>query len=117
MRLAGCDRRHMLGRLTAIGDHQARQLLAARAKQTLKAKRDRAMLSRHCLYHALGRETSASSRFQILTRRVASLMIDGKAKKKAGFLPLHPGDQRAHPRLPRRGRPPRRRQRRAISTD
>jgi integrase/recombinase XerD len=47
------------GTTPTIGDHQARQLLAAPAKETVKAKRDRAILST-LLYHALRRESSAS---------------------------------------------------------
>ena len=43
------------GATPTIGDHQARQLLAAPAKETIKAKRDRAILST-LLYHALRRE-------------------------------------------------------------
>src|SRR6201997_5932940 len=42
------------GRTPAIGDHQARKLLAAPGEQTVKEKRDRAILST-LLYHALRR--------------------------------------------------------------
>ena len=43
------------GKTPAIGDHQARELLAAPAADTLKAKRDRAILST-LLFHALRRD-------------------------------------------------------------
>src|SRR5467141_1350193 len=43
------------GTTPTIGDHQARQLLAAPATETVKAIRDRAILST-LLYHALRRE-------------------------------------------------------------
>jgi integrase/recombinase XerD len=49
------------GTTPTIGDHQARQLLAAPAKETIKAKRDRAILST-LLFHALRAKSSASSR-------------------------------------------------------
>lgn len=39
----------------AIGDHQARELLTAHGEETVKEKRDRAILST-LLYHALRRE-------------------------------------------------------------
>src|SRR5271169_4136960 len=43
------------GTTPTIGDYQARQLLAAPAKETVQAKRDRAILST-LLFHALRRE-------------------------------------------------------------
>src|ERR1019366_7085038 len=43
------------GKTPAIGDHQARELLAAPQKETIKSKRDRAILST-LLFHALRRE-------------------------------------------------------------
>jgi integrase/recombinase XerD len=43
------------GKTPAIGDHQARELLTAPGDETIKAKRDRAILS-NLLYHALRRE-------------------------------------------------------------
>jgi site-specific recombinase XerD len=43
------------GKTPAIGDHQARELLAAPGAETIKEKRDRAILSM-LLYHALRRE-------------------------------------------------------------
>ena len=43
------------GKTPAIGDHQARELLAAPLEDTIKSKRDRAILST-LLFHALRRE-------------------------------------------------------------
>jgi integrase/recombinase XerD len=43
------------GRTPALGDHQARALLAAPKQETVREKRDRAILST-LLYHALRRE-------------------------------------------------------------
>ena len=43
------------GKTPAIGDHQARELLAAPGEDTIKSKRDRAILST-LLFHALRRE-------------------------------------------------------------
>src|SRR5258707_10619365 len=43
------------GKTPAIGDHQARELLTAPGAETIKEKRDRAILST-LLYHALRRE-------------------------------------------------------------
>jgi hypothetical protein len=42
------------GKTPALGDHQARKLLVAPAADTLKGKRDRALLAT-LLYHALRR--------------------------------------------------------------
>src|SRR5205807_4304054 len=49
------------GKTPALGDHQARDLLAAPAEDRLKDKRDRAIPST-LLYHALRRRNCASSR-------------------------------------------------------
>ena len=43
------------GKTPALGDHQARELLTAPGEETIKEKRDRAILST-LLYHALRRE-------------------------------------------------------------
>jgi integrase/recombinase XerD len=80
------------GTTPTIGDHQARQLLAAPAKETVKAKRDRAILST-LLYHALRREELCKlkvSDFRHARRGVPHLKVDGKGEKTR-FLPLHPG--------------------------
>jgi integrase/recombinase XerD len=47
------------GKTPALGDHQARDLLVAPGAETVKEKRDRAILST-LLYHALRRDDSAS---------------------------------------------------------
>ena len=80
------------GTTPTIGDHQARQLLAAPAKETVKAKRDRAILST-LLYHALRREELCKLKvtdFQHARRGVPHLKVEGKGDKTR-FLPLHPG--------------------------
>ena len=80
------------GTTPTIGDHQARQLLAAPAKETVKAKRDRAILST-LLYHALRREELCKlkvSDFNHARRGVPHIKVDGKGEKMR-FLPLHPG--------------------------
>jgi integrase/recombinase XerD len=80
------------GTTPTIGDHQARQLLAAPEKETLKAKRDRAILST-LLYHALRREELCKlkvSDFAHSRRGVPHLKVEGKGEKMR-FLPLHPG--------------------------
>ena len=80
------------GKTPALGDHEARQLLAAPEKETLKAKRDRAILST-LLFHALRREELCKLRvkdFNESRRGVPHLKIDGKGDK-IRYLPLHPG--------------------------
>jgi integrase/recombinase XerD len=75
-----------------IGDHQARQPFAAPATETVKAKRDRAILST-LLYHALRREELCKLKVADLRharRGVPHLKVDGKGEKTR-FLPLHPG--------------------------
>ena len=79
------------GTTPTIGDHQARQLLAPPAKETVKAKRDRAILST-LLYHALRREELCNLKvadFRHARRGVPHLKVDGKGEKRR-FLPLHP---------------------------
>jgi integrase/recombinase XerD len=80
------------GTTPTIGDHQARQLLAAPEKETIKAKRDRAILST-LLYHALRREELCKLKvtdFRHARRGVPHLKVEGKGEKLR-FLPLHPG--------------------------
>jgi site-specific recombinase XerD len=80
------------GKTPAIGDHQARELLSAPADETLKAKRDRAILSA-LLYHALRREELCKLKvkdFRHERRGVAHLKVSGKGGKTR-YLPLHPG--------------------------
>jgi site-specific recombinase XerC len=80
------------GKTPAIGDHQARDLLAAPAEDRIKDKRDRAILST-LLYHALGREELCTLKvkdFRHAQRGVPHLKVSGKGDKTR-YLPLHPG--------------------------
>jgi integrase/recombinase XerD len=80
------------GKTPALGDHQARELLAAPGEDTVKDKRDRAILST-LLYHALRREELCKLKFWDFrqTRRgVPHLKVSGKGEKTR-YLPLHPG--------------------------
>jgi integrase/recombinase XerD len=80
------------GKTPAIGDHQARELLGAPAADTLKAKRDRAILST-LLYHALRREELCKLKVcdaKHGRRGVPHLRVSGKGGK-IRYLPLHPG--------------------------
>jgi integrase/recombinase XerD len=86
------------GRTPAIGDHQARDLLAAPGKdaaagdETVKEKRDRAILST-LLFHALRRDELCKLKvrdFRHARRGVPHLRVSGKGEKTR-YLPLHPG--------------------------
>jgi integrase/recombinase XerD len=80
------------GTTPALGDHQARALLAAPAADTLGSKRDRAILST-LLYHALRREELCKLRVkdaQHSRRGVPHLRVHGKGDKTR-YVPLHPG--------------------------
>src|SRR5579884_3579540 len=80
------------GKTPAIGDHQARELLAAPGTETIKEKRDRAILST-LLYHALRREELCKLKvkdFRHSRRGVPHLVVAGKGEKTR-YLPLHPG--------------------------
>ena len=80
------------GKTPAIGDHQARDLLAAPAEDTIKDKRDRAILST-LLFHALRREELCKLKvrdFRHARRGVLHLNVSGKGEKTR-YLPLHPG--------------------------
>ena len=80
------------GKTPAIGDHQARELLAAPADDTLKAKRDRAILST-LLFHALRRDELCKLKvrdFRHARKGVPHLKVSGKGGK-VRYLPLHPG--------------------------
>jgi site-specific recombinase XerD len=80
------------GKTPALGDHQARELLAAPGSDSLKDKRDRAILST-LLYHALRREELCKLKvrdFQQSRRGVPHLKVSGKGEKTR-YLPLHPG--------------------------
>jgi integrase/recombinase XerD len=80
------------GKTPAIGDHQARDLLAAPDADTVKSKRDRATLST-LLFHALRREELCKLKvkdFRHARKGVPHLKVSGKGGKTS-YLPLHPG--------------------------
>jgi site-specific recombinase XerC len=80
------------GKTPAIGDHQARKLLSSPGDETIKEKRDRAILST-LLYHALRREELCKLKvkdFRHARRGVLHLNVSGKGEKTR-YLPLHPG--------------------------
>ena len=80
------------GKTPAIGDHQARRLLAAPDKETLKSKRDRAILST-LLFHGLRREELCKLKVKDsrnMRRGVPYLMVSGKGDK-IRYVELHPG--------------------------
>lgn len=82
------------GKTPALGDHQARTLLAAPDAATLKAKGDRAILST-LLFHALRREELCKPKvkdFRHARKGVPHLKVSGKGGKTR-YLPLHPGTQ------------------------
>lgn len=78
------------GKTPAIGDHQARSLLAAPDTATVQGLRDRAVLST-LLYHGLRRaELCALKVGDVQQRRgVAHLQVHGKGDK-IRYVPLHP---------------------------
>jgi site-specific recombinase XerD len=80
------------GKTPAIGDHQARKLLDAPPDDTVKSKRDRAILST-LLFHALRREELCKLKvrdFRHARKGVPHLKVSGKGGKTR-YLPLHPG--------------------------
>ena len=80
------------GKAPAIGDHQARKLLEAPDADTVKSKRDRAVLST-LLFHALRREELCKLKvkdFHHARKGVPHLKVSGKGGKTR-YLPLHPG--------------------------
>ena len=80
------------GKTPALGDHQARELLAAPNEETIKSKRDRAILST-LLFHALRRDEVCKLKvkdFRNMRRGVPHLVVSGKGEKTR-YLPLHPG--------------------------
>jgi site-specific recombinase XerD len=79
------------GRTPALGDHQARALLDAPNPDTLKGRRDRAMLA-VLLYHGLRREELCLLRVKDIhdRRGVSHLRVHGKGGKTR-YLPLHAG--------------------------
>jgi len=83
------------GRTPALGDAQARALLGAPPLETLKGKRDRAILS-VLLYHGLRREELTKLRvkdFNQERRGVPHLHVQGKGGKLR-YLPAHPNSLR-----------------------
>ena len=80
------------GKTPAIGDHQARELLAAPQADSIKSKRDRAILST-LLFHALRREELCKLKVkdsQHARKGVPHLKVAGKGGKTR-YVPLHPG--------------------------
>jgi integrase/recombinase XerD len=80
------------GKTPVLGDHQARKLLDAPQDQTIKSKRDRAILST-LLFHALRREELCKLKvrdFRHARKGVPHLKVSGKGGKTR-YLPLHPG--------------------------
>jgi site-specific recombinase XerD len=79
------------GKTPALGDQQARKLLAKPNETSLKGMRDRAILAT-LLYHALRREELCKlsvKDFDQERRGVAFLVISGKGNKTR-YVPLHP---------------------------
>ena len=79
------------GKTPALGDHQARKLLDAPQEETIKSKRDRAILST-LLFHALRREELCKLKvrdFRHARKGVPHLKVSGKGGKTR-YLPLHP---------------------------
>jgi integrase/recombinase XerD len=81
------------GKTPALSDAQARHLLDAPKGNTVKAKRDRAILS-ILLYHALRRDELCQLLVRDIHERrgVKHLRIHGKGEKLR-HVPLHPGSQ------------------------
>lgn len=79
------------GKTPAIGDGQARQLLEAPAADTLKGKRDRAILATF-LFHGLRCDELCQLKVKDihLRRGVSHLRIHGKGGKLR-YVPAHPG--------------------------
>ena len=85
------------GKTPALGDHQARALLDAPDPDTLKGKRDRAMLA-VLLYHGLRREELCLLKVRDIHNRrgIPHLRIHGKGNKLR-HVPLHPASaERLH---------------------
>ena len=79
------------GKTPALGDHQARQLLEAPAGDSLRGKRDLAILST-LLFHALRRDELSKltvKDFRHARKGVPHLKVSGKGGKTR-YLPLHP---------------------------
>jgi site-specific recombinase XerC len=73
------------GKTPALGDHQARELLAAPLDDSIRSKRDRALLST-LLFHALRREELCKLKvkdFRHARKGVPHLKVSGKAARRA----------------------------------
>jgi integrase/recombinase XerD len=80
------------GKTPALGDHQARALLDAPIDESVRGKRDRALLST-LLFHALRRDELCKLKvkdFRHARKGVPHLKVSGKGGKTR-WLPLHPG--------------------------
>src|SRR3954462_9991757 len=80
------------GKTPALGDHQARKLLDAPTDDSIRSKRDRAILST-LLFHALRREELCKLKvrdFKHAPKGVPHLKVSGKGGKTR-YVPLHPG--------------------------
>jgi integrase/recombinase XerD len=80
------------GKTPALGDHQARKLLDAPLDDSIRGKRDRAILST-LLFHALRREELCKLKvrdFRHARKGVPHLKVSGKGGKTR-YVPLHPG--------------------------
>jgi site-specific recombinase XerD len=80
------------GKTPALGDHQARQLLAVADNESLKSKRDRAILST-LLFHGLRREELCKLKVKDsrnMRRGVLYLKVSAKGDKTR-YVELHPG--------------------------
>jgi integrase/recombinase XerD len=80
------------GKTPAVGDHQARELLDAPEADTIKSRRDRAILST-LLFRALRREELCKLKvkdFRHMRKGVPHLKVSGKGGKTR-YVPLHPG--------------------------
>src|SRR4029077_17287962 len=82
------------GSTPALGDAQARRLLDAPPEDTLKGKRDRAILAT-LLYHGIRREELCRPRVRDLHSRqgVSHFRIHGK-RDKIRFVPVHAAAER-----------------------
>lgn len=95
------------GKTPALGDHQARALLNAPDPDTLKGKRDRALLA-VLLYHGLRREELCLLKVRDIhdRRGVPHLRVHGKGNKPR-HVPLHPASsERLHTYLEAAGHGP-----------
>lgn len=82
------------GKTPALGDAQARRLLAAPDPETLKGKRDQAILS-VLFFHAVRREEVANLKLKDMHQRQGVLHFRIKGKRdKLRYLPVNPNSQR-----------------------